>query len=95
MDSAARHETSRAAGGCLRQLMLARSPDEPPFALALLKLVLELRRQPKGGLEEALQKAVKGLRVDREAFREYVRLHRERYLVAAVGGPPLRRTRAT
>jgi hypothetical protein len=72
----------------LRPLSLARTPDEPQFGVALLKLVIELRHRPRGGLEEAILKALKGMRVDRDAFRRFVQANRERYEVAA--GPPAR-----
>jgi hypothetical protein len=64
---------------------LARTPDEPQFGVALLKLVLELRRDRRMGLDEAMLRALKGMRVDREAFRRYVLANRDRYEQAAVG----------
>jgi hypothetical protein len=63
---------------------LARSPDEPQFGLALLKLVIELRQDTKASLEEAMARALRGMRVDREAFHQHVMRNRNRYL-AAVG----------
>jgi hypothetical protein len=69
-------------GGFLRQLTLARSPEEPQFGVALLKLVIELRQKPRGGLDEAMARALKGMRVDREAFRQYVYANRDRYVTA-------------
>jgi len=66
----------------LRELVLARRPDEPQFAVALLKLVLELRRR-RGTLEDAIVHALRGMRVDREAFRRHVAAHRDRFVSAA------------
>lgn len=68
-------------------LSLARSPEEPQFGVALLKLVIELRRDRRSSLEEAMLRALKGMRVDREAFRRYVHANRDRYLTAAQGVP--------
>lgn len=77
----------------MRTISLARSPEEPQFGVALLKLVLELRRHRRGTLEEAILRCLKGMRVDREAFRRYVFDHRDRYELA-VAGVPARTLRA-
>ena len=69
----------------LRPIQLARSPEEPQFALALLKLVIELRHDRKLSLEQAAVRALKGMRVDRDAFRRWIVDHRERYEQAAAG----------
>lgn len=68
-------------------LTLARSPEEPQFGVSLLKFVMELRKRPRGGLEEAMLRALKGMRVDREAFRRYVHANLDRYVTAAAGVP--------
>lgn len=67
----------------MRPIALALTPEEPQFAVALLKLVIELRRDRRLVLEEAMARALKGMRVDREAFRRYVHAHRDRYVTAA------------
>lgn len=69
----------------MRDIPLARSPEEPQFAVALLKLVLELRRNRRQPLDEAITLVLKGMRVDREAFRRHVHAHRDRFLTAAAG----------
>lgn len=74
----------------MRHLSLARTPEEPQFGLALLKLVIELRQDPVVSVEEAMVRALRGMRVDREAFHRHVTDHRERYLAAA-GTRPRRR----
>lgn len=66
-------------------IILARSPEEPQFGVALLKLVVELRRNRRLSLEQAMARALHGMRVDREAFRRYVVANRERYQTAAQG----------
>jgi hypothetical protein len=71
----------------LRHISLARSPEEPQFGVALLKLVIELRRDRRMSLEEAMLRALRGMRVDREAFRRYVHANRDRYQTAAAGMP--------
>lgn len=71
----------------MRPLTLAVVPEEPQFAVALLKLVIELRRDPRRRLEEAMVRALRGMRVDREAFRRYVLAHRDRYVAASAGVP--------
>ena len=70
---------------CLRNIPLARTPEEPQFAVALLKLVIELRRNRRLSLDEAMARVLKGMRVDREAFRRHVQAHRERFVTAAAG----------
>lgn len=71
----------------MRHVTLARTPDEPQFGVALLKLVLELRRDRRMGLDEAMVRALRGMRVEREAFRRYVLANRSRYEQAAMGVP--------
>jgi hypothetical protein len=71
----------------LRHISLARSPEEPQFGLALLKMVIELRMNPGGTLEDAMARALRGMRVDREAFHRHVTAHRDRYLAAVAPRP--------
>ena len=71
----------------MRHISLARSPEEPQFGLALLKLVIELRLDRKASLETAMRRALHGMRVDREAFHRHVIAHRDRYLAAAGPSP--------
>jgi hypothetical protein len=70
----------------LHHISLARSPEEPQFAVALLKLVIELRNDRRVSLQDAMARALKGMRVDREAFYNHVMANRDRYR-AAVTGP--------
>jgi hypothetical protein len=70
----------------LRQISLARSPEEPQFGVALLKLALELRHDRRLSLQDAMARALRGMRVDREAFYRHVMANPERYK-AAVTGP--------
>jgi len=79
------HRTPFPGRFLLRPLQLARTPEEPQFALALLKLVIELRHDKKLPMEQAIVRALKGMRVDRECFRRWVVDHRERYERAAAG----------
>ena len=72
----------------MKHISLARSPEEPQFAMGLLKLVMELRKTPSPRLDEAITRALFGMRVDRDAFRSYVHAHPERYALAASGGAP-------
>jgi hypothetical protein len=69
----------------LRHISLARSPEEPQFAVALLKLVLELRQDRRLALESAMARALKGMRVDREAFYRHVMANKDRYQTAVTG----------
>lgn len=71
----------------MRDIALARSPEEPQFGVALLKLVLELRRNRRSSLDQAMALALRGMRVDREAFRRYVLANRDRYESAVAGRP--------
>ena len=71
----------------MRPITLAVSPEDPQFAVALLKLVIELRRDHKAPLDLAMARALKGMRVDREAFRRYVLQNRDRYARAASPQP--------
>ncbi len=71
----------------LRDISLARSPEDPQFGVALLKLVLDRRKDKRSSLEDAMARVLKGMRVDREAFRRYVMSHKERFDSAAAGEP--------
>ena len=42
----------------LRHIALARSPEEPQFSLALLKLVIELRHDRRASLQDAMARAL-------------------------------------
>ena len=64
----------------MRHFSLARSPEEPQFGLALLKLVIELRLDRKASLRDAMARALHGMRVDREAFHRHVLANRDHYL---------------
>ncbi len=74
----------------MRHISLARSPEEPQFGLALLKLVIELRQDPIVSLQDAMARALRGMRVDREAFHRHVTAHRDRYMAAAGTRPRMR-----
>lgn len=76
----------------MRHIPLARSPEEPQFGVALLKLVIELRQDPIATLEDAMVRALRGMRVDREAFHRHVTANRDRYLSAVGPRPRMRVT---
>ena len=69
----------------MRHISLARTPEEPQFAVALLKLVIELRNNRRLSLEDAMARALKGMRVDRESFYRHVMANRDKYRSAVVG----------
>jgi hypothetical protein len=53
-------------------------------------LVIELRRDRRASIDDAMSRALRGMRVDRAAFRRHVLAHRDKFLRAVAPAPLLR-----
>jgi hypothetical protein len=59
------------------------SPDDDLYAVAMLKVAMELKRGPARGFEAIFEETLKALDVDRDSFRAYLGRHMDKLMQTA------------
>jgi hypothetical protein len=58
-------------------------PDDDLYAVAMLKVAMEMKRSNSKGFEEIFEETLLALGVDRKAFRGYLSRHMDRLVTTA------------
>lgn len=59
------------------------APDDDLYAVAMLKVAMELKRENTKGFEDVFEETLAALDVDRQAFRSYLTRHMDKLLKTA------------
>ena len=58
-------------------------PDDDLYAVAMLKVAMELKRGRDRGFEDVFEDTLRALDIDRDAFRSYLDRHMDKLLMTA------------
>lgn len=59
------------------------APDDDLYAVAMLKVAMELKKGQQRGFEDIFEETLKVLNVDRESFKKYLSRHMEKLMKTA------------
>lgn len=72
-------------GGSITTTTLVDEPavDDDLYAVAMLKVAMELKKSQDRGFEEVFEGALQAMDIDRERFRQYLSRHMDRLMLTA------------
>lgn len=59
------------------------APDDDLYAVAMLKVAMEMKRSNNKGFEDIFEETLRAMGVDREAFRVYLKRHMDKLVKTA------------